>query len=87
MAKPDSFRELIDVTFGGRSSFANATGIDVKHVDVMRHRNSIAPEHWPNVVRAANKLSIDFSLDDLTCLRLKRRDETRASGSKAGAAA
>lgn len=81
MTKPASFRELIDATFGGRDAFATATGIDIGHVDVMKHRNSIAPEHWPAIVSAAEKLKIGVTIADLAGLRAKRREEARASRS------
>ncbi|KAB1075429.1 hypothetical protein [Methylobacterium soli] len=74
MTKPASFRDLIDTTFGGRDRFSSETRIDIKHADVMKHRDSIAPEHWPAIVRASERLGSGITLDDLADLRVKRKE-------------
>jgi hypothetical protein len=78
--KPDSFRALIDETFGGAELFARAVGIEKSHVEVMRHRGSIAPEHWPAIVGASRDLKLGVSFDDLAELRVNRRTGLRKDG-------
>lgn len=79
MSEPASFRELIDVTFQGRERFATETGIDIKHVDVMKHRDSIAPDHWSAVVAASERLSLGIDMAMLAELRARRKAQRIAA--------
>lgn len=81
MSEPASFRELIDVTFQGRERFATETGIDIKHVDVMKHRDSIAPDHWSAVVAASERLSLGIDMAKLAELRARRKAQRIAARS------
>lgn len=59
---------------GGISGFAHDTAISYVNSQVMRHRNSISPDHWPDVVRAAESIGMDFvTMEFLSELRANRK--------------
>jgi hypothetical protein len=48
----DTFAAVID-SFGGTGDFAEAIAIAESHARTMKARDSIPPEYWPEVVKAA----------------------------------
>ena len=55
--------------FGGSGGFAKATGHPPGKVRVWKHRNSIPPEHFPSVVKAARDKRIKgITLESLHAL-------------------
>ena len=70
--KPTTFCGLIS-SFGSDSAFADEMGIPPNTVKRMRHRNSIAVEHWPSLIRVCAKRGILFSMDDLVEMRTASR--------------
>ena len=80
----------------GRTSIGTfAADIDVpyQHAATMKQRNSIAPEFWPRVLKAAKARGIGLSHEQLLRMRedARRRRETRRRKTRtrhaAGAAA
>lgn len=52
-----TFRNIID-KWPSLSAFAADLGVKYVTAQLMRHRDSIAPRHWNNVVLAAKKRAI-----------------------------
>jgi hypothetical protein len=70
----DTFSSIIDA-FGGPARFAGAINISANHAGVMKARDSIPPEYWPRVVKAADiygKPEITF--EALALIAAKRRE-------------
>jgi hypothetical protein len=52
-----TFRSIID-KWPSLAEFASDLGVKYVTAQLMRHRNSIAPKHWKNVVSAARDRKI-----------------------------
>lgn len=57
METPKTIPELIG-KWGKLTEFAADVGCGYEAARKMRDRESIAPEHWPNVIRASKALGI-----------------------------
>lgn len=63
-----TFRNIID-KWPSIGEFASDLGVKYVTAQLMRHRDSIAPRHWNNVVLAARKRSISgVSLEVLAAI-------------------
>jgi hypothetical protein len=57
--------------FGGSAKFADATGHKPGTVRLWKHRNSIPPEHFPSVVKAAREKRVrGVTLESLHALQV-----------------
>lgn len=66
------------------SQFADDVGIHYVTAQVMRHRNSISPDHWPAVVDAAQRRGFrEITLDLLCRLRAERSKRLRVGEERA----
>lgn len=60
------------------AQFAEDVGVHYVTAQLMRHRNSISPDHWPAVVEAAQLRGFDeITLDLLLRLRAERTKRLR----------
>ncbi len=76
--KPQTFRALIEKTFGGVAAFSEATGIGEFSAKKMRDRNSIAVKHWPLVIDAARDKGLLLTSDDFVAMQLRRLEMARS---------
>ncbi len=61
------------------AQFAEDVGIHYVTAQVMRHRNSIGPDHWPAVVDAAQRRGFsEITLELLCRLRAERFKRSRS---------
>ncbi len=67
-----SFTDII-IAFGGPVPFSRALGIPDTHARTMQVRDSIPPERWQELVRAASELRIEgVTFERLAELRAAR---------------
>jgi hypothetical protein len=82
----ETFGAIIDA-FGGTSAFGQAIGIPDSHARTMKARDSIPPEHWDRLVKAAMERDIEgISFKRLTEIRSVSRRKSAASQEEASAA-
>jgi hypothetical protein len=82
----ETFSAIIDA-FGGTSAFGQAIGIPDSHARTMKARDSIPPEHWDRLVKAAIERDIEgISFKRLTEIRSASRRKSAALQSEASAA-
>jgi hypothetical protein len=75
----ETFGAIIDA-FGGTSAFGQAIGIPDSHARTMKARDSIPPEHWDRLVKAAIERDIEgISFKRLTEIRSTSRRRAEAS--------
>lgn len=66
-----TFSEIIDAF--GVARLAEVLGLSESHIRVMKTRDSIAPEHWGEIVKHRPMPELeDLTLEDLHELRLSR---------------
>lgn len=65
-------------------TFSDDTGIAYVHACMMKQRNFIAPEYWPQVVAAARKRSLAYTMDLLVEMtqQVKQRRRKKRSGKR-----
>jgi hypothetical protein len=74
----ETFSAIIDA-FGGTSAFGQAIGIPDSHARTMKARDSIPPEHWDRLVKAAIERDIEgISFKRLTEIRSASRRKAEA---------
>lgn len=80
---PRSFAQVIWLWPEPRiTNFASDIGVSYVTAQLMRHRDSINPDHWPAIVDAAKRRGIpNITLALLTELRAKRKRTERAAAS------
>jgi hypothetical protein len=66
----NTVEKLID-SFGGPTAFGDAIGVDARHASVMKGRGSISAGRWADVLKAAKKLGISLTADDLVRMHSK----------------
>lgn len=67
-----SFRDII-TAFGGPVPFSEALAIPDTHARTMQVRDSIPPERWPELMRAASERGVKgITLEKLAELRAAR---------------
>lgn len=66
------------------TAFAVDVGLEYQHAATMKTRNSIPPEYWPAVIKAAERHGKDLTHDDLLKMRSARK---RRPGGKSNALA
>lgn len=59
------------------ATFAADLGIPYEHAQIMRHRNSIAADHWPAVIKSAKRRGYALTHEHLVKLREKLTEERR----------
>jgi hypothetical protein len=55
-------------------TFAADIGVAYSHAQIMRYRNSIGADYWPDVVNAAKARRLRLSHEDLMTMRENARD-------------
>jgi len=70
--KPDTFRDLI-AFLGGVNSFAAKMGIGEFAAKKMRDRNSVAVDHWSQVIAVARRDGLILTSDDLVNMKLRKQ--------------
>lgn len=68
-------------------TFAEDIGVDYQHAATMKQRNSISPDFWPRVLRAAQTVGIALNHERLLRMREARRRKTRPRPSRRAAEA
>ncbi len=76
--KPGTFRALIE-KLGGVNAFAGKMRIGEFAAKKMRDRNSIAIDHWPDVIAVARVDGIILTTDDLVNMKLRAKEARAAA--------
>ena len=73
-----TFQALIE-DIGGVRSLAEGFSITESHARVMKTRNSIPPEYWPQLIKMARaKRIVGVNVEALLAMRAQRKAEVAA---------
>lgn len=72
--KPDTFRTLIEA-LGGVKAFADKLAVGEFAAKKMRDRNSVAVDHWPQLILIAREHGYLLTTDDFVAMSFKRTVE------------
>jgi hypothetical protein len=59
------------------AQFAADIGVTERHANVMRFRNSVPPNYWPDVIAGAERRKLKVSYADLAKLRRPKKSAAR----------
>lgn len=75
---PQSFADVVNL-WKPNQALADELGVDGIKVRKWRERDSIPPEHWPKVIKAAEKIGQKLTAEELTALAVKRAKAPKRS--------
>ena len=57
------------------ATFAKDVNVTYSHAQIMRYRNSIGPDYWAAVVRAAERRKVSVTHEDLVRMREQSKED------------